>query len=169
MKLLETFKHEFKHLLPPTVFFFFAFLLLTMTHSLIQNQYQIPLSGLGIAVIGALLVGKVVLITDKLPIMNRFPEKPLLYNIAWKSSIYFFATFLIRYIEHIFPLYRDYGNFSEASQHLLAEVVWPHFWLIQMWLAVLFFLYCSLRELVLVIGREQTIRLFVLGKTGSAN
>lgn len=164
MKLLEKIKHEFLLVLPPVIFFFFAFLLLAITQRLVQRQYGIPLSGFGGAVIGALLVGKVVLIVDSLPFMNKFPGKPLLYNIAWKSSVYFLATFLVRYIEHIFPLLRKYGAITEAHRRLVAEVIWPHFWITQMWLAVVFFLYCSLRELVRVIGREEIIRIFFLGE-----
>jgi len=164
MKLFEKLKHEFLLILPPTIFFFFAFILLVITQRLIQREYGLPLIGFGGAAIGALLVGKVVLIVDKLHFMNKFPGKPLLYNIAWKSSIYFLATFLVRYIEHVFPFLREYGGIMEANRHLLAEVVWPHFWIIQMWLAVLFFFYCSLRELMLVIGREKAIRIFLGGK-----
>lgn len=168
MKLFEKLKQEFLLILPPMIFFFFAFILLATTQNLIQREYGIPLTGFGVAVIGALIVGKVVLIVDNLPFMNKFPDKPLLYNIAWKSGIYFLATFVVRYIEHVIPLLREYGGIMEANRHLLAEVVWPHFWIIQMWLAVLFFLYCSLRELVHVIGREKVIRIFLVGKVSQS-
>ncbi|MDO9269457.1 MAG: hypothetical protein Q7T96_10155 [Methylobacter sp.] len=165
MKLFEKLKQEFLLILPPTIFFFFAFMLLVITRRLIQREYGIPLTGFSVAAIGALIVGKVVLIADNLPVMNKFPDKPLLYNIAWKSSIYFLATFVVRYIEHVFPLFREYGGIVEANRHLLAEVVWPHFWIIQMWLAVLFLFYCSVRELIRVIGREKVIRIFLVGKS----
>ncbi len=163
MKLYEKLKHEFLLILPPTIFFLFAFILLVITNRLIQREYGIPLTGFGAAVIGALVVGKVVLIADNLPLMNQFPDKPLLYNIAWKSCIYFLTTFLVRYIEHIIPLLREYGGIMEANRHLLTGVVWPHFWIIQIWLAVLFFTYCSVRELIGVIGREKVIRMFLVG------
>lgn len=168
MKLVEKLKHEFLLILPPTIFFFFAFILLAITQRLIQREYGLPLTGFGVAVIGAVLVGKVVLITDNLAFMNKFPDKPLLYNIVWKSGIYFLATFLVRYFEHVLPLLREYGGIMEANRHLLAAVIWPHFWIIQMWLAVLFFLYCSLRELVRLIGREKVIRVFLAGKASQS-
>lgn len=44
------------------------------------REYGIPWTGFGEAVIGAILVGKVVLIVDILPFMNKFPERPLIYN-----------------------------------------------------------------------------------------
>lgn len=163
MKFFEKVKHEFLLIIPPTVFFFFAFLLLAITQNLIKRQYGLPLTGLGAAAIGALIVGKVVLIADNLPFMNQFPNKPLLYNVAWKTAVYFLVTFVVRYIEHIVPLLRVHHEFTAANRHLLTEIIWPHFWLIQMWLAVLFFLYCSLRELVRIIGREQVIRVFIKG------
>jgi hypothetical protein len=163
MKLFEKLKHEFLLVLPPTIFFFIAFTLIIATQHLILREYGIPLTGFAAAAIGALLVGKVVLIVDNLPFVNKFPDKPLLYNIAWKSGIYFAAALMVRYIEHIIPFLRQYKDFMEAHRHLLAKIVWPHFWLIQMWLAVLFFAYCTLRELVRVIGREEIMRIF-LGK-----
>jgi hypothetical protein len=43
---------------------------------------------------------------------------------------------------------------------LLDEVVWPHFWAIQLWLLVLLFLYCALRELVRALGADEVRRMF---------
>jgi hypothetical protein len=43
-------------------------------------------------------------------------------------------------------------HLSEANQRMLAEVVWPHFWAIQIFLLVLIPMYCTMRELVRVIG-----------------
>ncbi|WP_281171349.1 hypothetical protein [Desulfatirhabdium butyrativorans] len=42
--------------------------------------------------------------------------------------------------------------------------MWPQFWLIQMWLAVLFLIYCAMRELVRVIGRDKVIHMFFTSK-----
>jgi hypothetical protein len=136
-----------------------AFTLITVTQRLILRQYGIPLTGFATAVIGALLVGKVVLIADKLPFVNKFPNHPLIYNIAWKSSIYFIASFLFRYIEHLIPFLREHEDFRLSNQHLLAEIVWPHFWLVQMWLVVLFLAYCTMRELIRVIGKEEIMHM----------
>lgn len=160
-KLVQTLKHEFKEVIPPTVFFFIAFSLIIATKRLILKEYGIPLTGFGMALIGGLLVGKVVLIADKLPFVNKFPHKPLLYNVLWKAVIYFLSTLLVRYVEHLSHFLIEHKNFAEANHQLFQEIVWPHFWLIQMWLAVLFLVYCALRELVRAIGREKVVRMFV--------
>ncbi len=161
MKIFKTLKHEFFEILPPTVFFLIAFSLLMATQRLILREYGIPLMGFGMAVVGALLAGKVVLIVDQLPFVNRYPDKPLLYNTVWKTFIYFLAALLVRYAEHVMPLLIKHRDFMEANRHLAEEIVWPHFWLIQMWLVVLFFVYCAMRELVRAIGREKVVHMFI--------
>lgn len=168
MKILETIKHEFLAILPPTLFFFVSFCLLIMTNQLVLRQYHIPTAGFAGAVIGALIVGKVVLIADHFRFVNRFPDKPLIYNAAWKAGIYFAATLLVRYAEHLVPFLSKFGNFAEAHRHLVEEIVWPHFWLVQMWLLVLLFVYCALRELVRAIGERELTALF-FGLPGKAN
>jgi hypothetical protein len=45
-------------------------------------EYGIRLSAVAGATIAALLVAKVVLVADMLPFINRFPEKPLTYNVV---------------------------------------------------------------------------------------
>ena len=164
MKLFNTLKHEFLKLLPPTVFFLVAFTLILATQRLIEREYGIPLMGFGMAIIGALLVAKVVLIVDMLPFVNKFPDRPLLYNTLWKTGIYFIAALLVRYMEHLIPLWMKQGDFIEAHRSLMEEVIWPHFWLVQMWLVVLFFIYCAMRELVRVIGREKVVQMFIGGR-----
>jgi hypothetical protein len=38
--------------------------------------------------------------------------------------------------------------------------VWPHFWAIQILLVVLILMYCTLHELVRVIGRDKILEIF---------
>jgi hypothetical protein len=43
---------------------------------------------------------------------------------------------------------------------MIEELVWPHFWAVQIWLFVLFLLYCTLRELTRSLGGDQMRKLF---------
>ncbi len=159
--VISRIKHEIIEAIPPAIFFFISFQLIALTSSLMLEKYGIEVSTFVSATIGALIVAKVVLITDMLPIVNRFPEKPLIYNVLWKTSIYLFAALLVRYIEHFIGFYRQYGEVALANRHLLEEVVWPHFWAVQIWLLVLFFMYCGLRELVRALGRKRVLHMFL--------
>jgi len=160
MKLLHKIKHDFVEILPPTIFFFIAFSLVSLTKRLILSEYGISWTGFGSAIVGAILVGKVVLIVDKLTFVSKFSHRQLIFSTAWKSLIYFSAAVILQYLERIIHLLLKYESFSEANRFFVTETVWPHFWLIQMWLAVLLFFYCAMRELVRAIGREKVIQLF---------
>ena len=159
-KIWHFLKQELLELLPPTIFFFIAIGLLMLTKRLILQQYGIGFSDFAAVLIGALIVGKVVLIADALPFINKFPEKSLIYNVVWKTIIYVLAAFLVRFAEHLVPLIIKYGSFREAIARVVDEIVWPHFWIIYLWLSVLLFVYCALRELIRAIGRDQVLRLF---------
>ena len=87
-KLSNKLKEEFFALLPPTIFFFVALHIVAFVRVLMLKGTGIsPLSSMSVAV-AALILGKAVLIADMLPMINRFPNKPLIYNVAWKTLIY---------------------------------------------------------------------------------
>jgi len=163
--LASKLKHELLAVIPPTVFFFIAFQLIALTRALMLEQYGIRVTTFVAATVGALVVAKVVLLTDLLPFVNRFPEKPLLYNVVWKTAIYQVAALLVRYVEYLIPFLRKHGDFALANRHLFDEVVWTHFWAVQLWLLALFFVYCAARELIRVLGKER-VRAMFLGPLG---
>src|SRR5205809_6132652 len=153
-------KEEFFKLLPPTIFFFVALHIVTFIRVLMLKGTGIsPLSSMSIAV-AALILGKAVLLADLLPMINRFPKRPLIYNVAWKTLIYLLMSAFIHYLERLIDFWRQTGGFVAGNRKLLAEIVWPHFWAIQIILFVLIAMYCTMHELVRVIGREKVLRIF---------
>ena len=138
-KLSEKAKEEFFALIPPTIFFF-------LTLGLVAVVRVLMLEGTGIAAstpiqvaVGALVLGKAVLIADMLPVINRYPDKPLAYNVAWKTLIYVLAALVLHYLERLVDFWKEAGGFVAGNEKLLAEMVWPHFWAIQLILIVLIF------------------------------
>ena len=118
--------------------------------------------------VAALILGKAVLIADMLPFINRFPDKPLIYNVGWKTTIYLFLASVLHYLERLFDFSREAGGIVAGHEKLVAEVVWPHFWAVQILLFVLILIYCTARELVRLIGRDKVLRIFFGPLPGSA-
>src|SRR6266404_2631590 len=159
-KLSTKLKEEFFALLPPTIFFFVALHIVAFVRVLMLEKTGIaPSSSISIAV-AALIMGKAVLIADMLPLINRFPNKPLIYNVAWKTVIYLLVSAVIHYLERLIDFWRQTGGFVAGNQKLLSEIIWPHFWAIQIILFVLIAMYCTVHELVRVIGKEKVMRIF---------
>jgi hypothetical protein len=159
-KVFEKIKEEFLAMIPPTIFFFVALHIVALVRALMTEGTGIAaVSTISIAV-GALILGKSVLIADMLPIINRFPEKPLIHNVVWKTSIYLLMSALIHYLERLYDFSKQAGGIVAGNEKLLAEIVWPHFWAIQIILLLLIFTYCTMHELTRVIGKEKVLRIF---------
>ena len=159
-KVAEKIKEEFLAMIPPTIFFFVALHIVAFVRVLmLKGTGLAPLSTISI-VVAALILGKSVLIADMLPFINRFPERPLIYNVAWKTIIYLLMSALIHYLERLVEFSRQAGGIVAGNEKLLAEIVWPHFWAIQIILLVLIVMYCTMHELVRVLGKEKVLRIF---------
>jgi hypothetical protein len=153
-------KEEIAKLIPPTVFFFLTLHLIALMRSLMLKGTGIPVASSMVILVGALTLGKAVLLADALPLVNRYPNKPLAYNVVWKTLIYFIAATFIHYLEHLYDAWRVAGSLAAANDKLLAEIVWPHFVAIEILLFVLLFMYCVMRELIRVIGRAKVLDMF---------
>ena len=159
-KMLEKLREEFVAVLPPTIFFFVALHIVAVVRVLMaKGAYFQPLSTISILV-AALILGKAVLIADLLPAINRYPDKPLVYNVTWKTAIYLLVAAVIHYLERLVDFSRQAGGLAAGNEKLLAELVWPHFWAVQIVLFVLILMYCTGRELVRLIGRDKVLRAF---------
>ncbi|MGH6624107.1 MAG: hypothetical protein ACREBN_09055 [Burkholderiaceae bacterium] len=153
-------KEEFEALIPPTIFFFVALHLVALIRVLMLKGTGISAGTSMSIAVAALILGKAVVIADLLPFINRYPDKPLAYNVAWKTAIYLLIALLVHYLEHLFDYWHEAGGFAGANAKLLAEMVWPHFWAIQILLGVMILMYCTMRELVRVIGGDKMRRMF---------
>jgi hypothetical protein len=159
-RVWEKVKEEFFAVLPPTLFFFVALHVIALVRSLMARANGIPVSSTVSIAVAALILGKAVLIADMLPIINRYPDKPLIYNVAWKTAVYLLVSGLIHYLERLFDFAREAGGIAAGNELLLARIVWPQFFAIQIVLLALILMYCTMRELVRLMGREKVQRVF---------
>ena len=153
-------KEEIEALIPPTLFFFISLHIVLLIHNLMLKGEGVSLTTSVSVAIGALILGKAVLLADLLPFVNRFPDRPLAWNIAWKTTLYFLVATLIHYLERLIEFWRQAGGFVAGNEKMLAEMVWSRFWAVQILIAVLIFGYCTIREVVRAIGEAQARRMF---------
>ncbi len=151
---------QFIHVLPAVLFFFVAFVIINFTTELMVSRHGITFATVPTIAIGALVVGKVLLIIDNLPFSNVFSKKPLIYNTLWKTFIYTLGALAFRFAELLVPLILSYGNLPTAYEHFLNESDWPRFWAVQIWVAVLFFFFAFSRELIRAIGESRLRQMF---------
>ncbi len=146
-------------MLPPTIYFLVVFHILYFIKSLIADEYGVSISSSIVATIGALIVGKAILIADSLKALKLFEENNLIHRILWKVFIYGIFVFIFRYLEEIIPLISKYQSFFQANKNLIHEIKWSQFWIIQIVLFIFLTIYVSYVELIKIIGKEEFLEL----------
>ena len=164
-KGLTFLKHEFLEMLPPTLFFLIVFHITAFTRALMAKQYGVALSSSAAATIGALIVGKSILLVDALPLYDWFSQKRLIYNVAWRIFLYFLIVLFFQFIEELIPLISKYGTISMASEHLIEEINWPRFWATHIILIVFIAFYNVATAIIGAIGRNKFLEIFISPKS----
>jgi hypothetical protein len=147
-KLLE----EFRHILPPTIYFFLGFNLVLLTKRLMLEQYLIQFTGFFIATGAALIVGKVVLVADMMPFLKRFDDAPLAKPILFKTLVYTVFVLVARLIEALIHYYVAGGHVGGFIAEQVSDFTWSRFIATQLWIFVLFLGYVTGMELNHLLG-----------------
>ncbi len=145
-------KHEFLQVLPPTIFFLFAFNIVALTTDMILKQNEIQGSAHTVATVLALVIGKVVLVVDKMPLLQRFSKKPLFYPILFKSTVYTAIVTAVRLLEHWVPALLQTGTMGSATQFVMEHVIWRYFAVGEIWIFVCFLIYTTAAEVFSLFG-----------------
>ncbi|MEL6217398.1 MAG: hypothetical protein AAFR79_02860 [Pseudomonadota bacterium] len=156
----EFFMREFKHMLPPTVFFIISFNVIVLTVALLAEKAGAGWGAHAAATFAAMVCGKAVIVADKLPFFNRYPDRPLIWNVAWKTALYVAVTFLFRLAEALVAAATGEYGFAAGLEHEVSAFSWARFAAIQLWLVILFFAYTAFGEVIGQVGRSRMIAMF---------
>ena len=72
---------------------------------------------------------------------------------------YLLISAVLHYLERLIDFWRETGSFVAGNEKLLSVIIWPHFLAIQI-IFILIAMYCTVHELVRVIGKEKALRIF---------
>ena len=160
LRIVKWIKKETLHILPAVLYFFIAGNLFCLTFGWMLKEEGVRLANFSSTVIGAIIIGKVILVVDATPLLNMFSNRPLIYNTIWKTTIYFLFTFFFRTIEHLVPFMMKYKGPAIAWQHMMSEVWWARFWTIQTWMLILLLIFVLSQELVTGVGLDKLRKMF---------
>src|SRR4030095_13309711 len=123
-KATKKIKEEFLALLPPTIFFFIALNIVALVRRLMTEGTGLPPSSSAAIAVGALIIGKAGLLADLWPPITLLPTRPLVYNIGWKTLIYYVVATVIHYLERLYDATKQAGGIAAGNQKLLARKIW---------------------------------------------
>lgn len=161
-------KEEVGKILVATVFFSAGFCLIHVANRLLTEGSKVKLASLSYAIIGGLIVAKVLSTVNLLPFVHAFPDRPLVLNIAWKSCLYLAGGVIFLYIEPLLKnLFKGSGLLASHSR-AWQELMLPRTWANLIWAAMLLAFFVTSQELTRVIGKDQLKHIF-WGRKGQAS
>lgn len=162
-RLVDLILRELGEAVAPTLFFLTAFHMIAVTKTVILADYHLDATHSAFATVGALIVAKAILVVESMRIA-RFFSRRLLANVLWKTLLFAVVATVFRVLEEVVPEMAGHEGLIAGARKAFGEVSWAHFWVVQMWLFALLFLYCLAVELVRVIGPAK-VRAMLLSST----
>jgi hypothetical protein len=118
------------------------------------------LSNFMLATLGALVVGKAVLLANKIPLLRRYDRAALIRPILFKTAFYWVMVFLARLLErfvHFSVL--EHNQPTDFFRYLMTTFSWHRFVAISLWICVLFLIYVTASEFGHLFGPGEIPRL----------
>jgi len=114
---------EIREVLGISLFFYVVFLIFQIYKKITLIEYDIEYAALGTALIGALILGKVVFLIDKLPLTKKMDYGPKIYGIVYRSFIYLIGYAAFSFVEHLIKGLFSGINLMESISHSLNEIL----------------------------------------------
>jgi hypothetical protein len=139
--------HEIRTVAIATVYFAIWLGLLMFLKTMILTEYKVEFSGISKALIGALILAKVVLVIDLIPLSKWTRLHPAVHFIIFRTLFNIVAVFILLLLEKAFESRHEYGGFgnslSQVFQHRDVYHVWANVTVVSIavfWFNVIFVL-----------------------------
>jgi hypothetical protein len=128
MSIQEKLKHELKAVILVTLFFAAWLGVFMGLKILILEGYQIRFGSVSAVLIGALVLAKVVLILEHVPLGAWVKSQPVVVDVILRTVLYAFGTFVVMLLEKAFESRHEKGGFGPALMSVFQHRDMPHIW-----------------------------------------
>src|SRR6516165_9318700 len=120
-------KSLFWEMLPPVLFIFIPLMLIFVVLKLLALQYEIHFYAFARAAVGALVLGKVILLMEMAERKSATSRYPRAIVVAFKTVIYAMAVFLFEFGERVVRAWYEKGSLQAGLAMVRANSNLDHF------------------------------------------
>jgi fumarate reductase subunit D len=149
-----------KEMLPPVAFFFIALILIFVVVKLLALQYSIRFYAFARAVIGAVVLGKIVLLMEMAERRRKASRYPRAIVVAFRTVVYAIAVIIFEFGERIARAWYASGSLREGVALVKAHANLDHFLALLILGCMIIAMYLALEEISHAMGEGALTRLF---------
>jgi hypothetical protein len=160
MKILKSILRELKTIFKTALFFAIAFLLMMVIKKLDLKDYDIEFTGISQALIGALIMSKVIILMGMISLGPWVQRQPPIIDIILRKILYSIGVVIIVILEKGFEGSHKHGGFSNAVSYLISHRDIYHVWATTIGVSVSIFIYNCYIMIQRKLGKNGMSKLF---------
>lgn len=160
MSLPQKLEHELKAVGLAMLYFGCWIAALLLLKQLVLAEYQIAFHGFSLALIGALILAKVVLVLEHVPLGAWVRARPAWVDVVLRTLLYSVGVLVVLLLEKGFEGRHEHGGFGPSLRALFHHADIPHIWVNTICLAGALFGYNVLSVIRRHLGAGGLRRLF---------
>ena len=161
MTLAQKLTDEIRGVALTTLYFAVWIGVLIALKTLILAEYRIEFVGLSKIVIGALILAKVVLVLQHVPLAGLTRRRPAWIDTLLRTALYSLGLFVVLLVEHAYEGRDLHGGFGPSLVSLFHEADIPHVWANTIALGGALLVYNCTQVVKLRLGTGGLARLFL--------
>jgi hypothetical protein len=126
MSVTERLREEIRSLGVTMLFFASWFGVMVFLKWLVLAEYSIEFGDVSIVIVGALIVAKVVLVLENVPIDTWTRNRPALVHVLVRTALYGLGILVVLLLEKAFEMRHDYGGFVPTLEQVLRHQDFHH-------------------------------------------
>ncbi|MEN8132449.1 MAG: hypothetical protein ABFS45_20170 [Pseudomonadota bacterium] len=162
MSIIQNLKREFLELTYVTSYFVCWLGVLILLKHLILAEYKIEFYGMPLAVLGALILAKVVLVLKHVSLGAWIHAQPAWVDVVLRTALYTFGVFVALLIEKTFEARHEYDGFIPALNALFQQADMNHIWINTICLSGALLSYNMLAVVSRCLGKGALLRMFLM-------
>lgn len=161
MTAMEKLRHEVTAMVVLMLYFGLWLGALMLVKTLVLAEYRIAFYGFSMALVGALILSKVVLILEHVPLGKWVTRRPAWVDVVARTALYAFGVFVVVVLEKAFEGRHEHGGLGASLTAQFAQADVFHIWLNTMCLSAALLSYNVLTVVRRRLGEGALLRMFL--------
>jgi len=152
--------HELIVIARTATYFAVVFLFMMLMKKLYLKDYDIEITGISQALIGALIMSKVVLLMELISLGSWVQRQPPIVDVILRTVMYTLGVLIVVILEKAFEARHEVSGFDNAISHVLSHRDVYHVWATTLGASASIFFFNAFAVVQRLLGKNGIYKLF---------